>query len=251
MNLGLRAVRAAQKKTLHCVLEGSRDQVQDKYDAAFAELRYWDLKKGYVSQEEIERIEYHYSMLHQHLVVRGFTDDWDVTAKAIAAELTELKAYHQFVPELLVVDYGDLLHGHRGHYRNDYDDQKDAFRDLKTIANRGYALWTASQAQRPKKDMDESKPHIIRARQIADCIAKVHVADFLGSLNVTTDEKEQGILRAYLELYRDNEAGRLMRVKTDFSRGLIYTYGPDDEEAPRTYDQGPPLGYTQARMPMG
>lgn len=249
LNLGLRATRAAQMKTVHFVLEGSKKQVAAKYDAAFAELRYWDVKRGYITEEAIEELEYNYSMLKQTLVLRGFTDRWDVTAKDLEAEIKELEAYYRFKPDLLIVDYGDLMHGHRGRYKSEYEDQRDAFRDLKTLANRGYACWTASQAQRPKADA-ENKPHVIRARQIADCIAKVHIADFLGSLNATEDEKDRGELRVYADLYRDNEAGKLIKLKTDFSMGLIYTFGPDDGEAPRTVDQGPPLGYEQARMPL-
>ncbi len=249
LNLGLRATRAAQMKCLHFVLEGSKAQVANKYDAAFAELKYWDVKRGFMTEETIEELEYSYSMLHQSLVLRGFTDRWDVTAKDLEAEILELQAYYRFRPDLLIVDYGDLMHGHRGRYKSEYEDQRDAFRDLKTLANRGYGVWTASQAQRPKAEV-ENKPHIIRARQIADCIAKIHIADFVGSLNATEDEKEQGLLRVFADLYRDNEAGKLITLKTDFSRGLIYTTGPDGNHAPRSRDQGPPLGYEQARMPL-
>jgi hypothetical protein len=228
------------------VLEGSRQAVENKYDAAFNELLYWDVKRGRLDEEKVREIYENYQIYSRRLVIRAFTDRWDCSVRDIDTELKELKAYHGFRPDLIVVDYGDLLHGHRGGYKSIYEDQRDAFRDLKTLSNRGYAIWTASQAQRPEKG-SEHKQHILKARQAADSIGKVHVADFLGSLNATNEEKKAGILRVYAELYRQNEADKVFALRTDYAKGVIYTEAPPESLTGPT-DQGEAFGYSQSRM---
>jgi hypothetical protein len=88
------------------------------------------------------------------------------------------------------------------------------------LANRGYAVWSASQAQRPEKGA-ENDAHWLHARQIADCYEKVRVADFLGSLNITNEERIAKVMRLYAELYRDNEADKGWVVRCDFSTMTI------------------------------
>jgi hypothetical protein len=121
---------------------------------------------------------------------------------------------------LVIVDYGDLLTGRERRYNNEYERQKAAFRDLKSLANRGYALWTASQAQRPKAGVEE-QAHFVKSRQIADSYEKIRVSDFIGSLNQTPDEKTDGVMRLYAELYRENSADCWIPVKADMARMTI------------------------------
>jgi len=247
-NLGLRAVRGGMKKVLHIVLEGSREVIENKYDAAFNELAYWDVKRGNLDSERVREIYENYQIYSRNLVIRAFTDRWDCSVLDIDAEIKELKAYFGFDPDLLVVDYGDLLHGHRGGYKSIYEDQRDAFRDLKTMANKGYALWTASQAQRPEKGA-EDKQHVVKARQAADSIGKVHVGDFIGSINATKEEQKAGILRLYAELYRQNEADKIFALRADLSKSIIYTEAPPEALTGPT-DSGEVFGYSQSRMPV-
>jgi len=56
---------------------------------------------------------------------------------------------------------------------------------------------------------------------IAECFDKVRVADFIGSINQTSEERQANQMRLFAELYRDNEAGKVFLVKSDFSRMTI------------------------------
>ena len=62
---------------------------------------------------------------------------------------------------------------------------------------------------------------MIRSRDIADAYAKVRVADFIGSINATVEEKKLKVARLLAEYYRDNEAEQTAVVRADFSRMLI------------------------------
>jgi hypothetical protein len=243
------AVRNAFIPTAHFVFEGSRKQVEARYDASFSGELYVRVKTGDITSELYDRAVREYQMHKGRLVVTGFTDSWDYTVRDIDAELKALRRGYGFVPKLVIVDYGDLLTGRDKRYRSEYEKQKAAYRDLKSLANRGYAVWTASQAQRPEKGKDE-EAHFVKSRQVADAYDKVRVADFIGSLNQTLDEKTAGVMRLYAEMYRDNAAGQWLAVQADLERMIIKQVegivSPSTEEAVNPSMNWSPPVQTQA-----
>lgn len=219
LNMGVAAGISA-RRALHIVLEGSLRQTCARYDASFSGLLYNDVKAGRISDTDFLKMQERYKGMRDLIVVRSFTDRWDVTARDIETELKDLRDHHGWVPQLIIVDYGDLLRS-RHSATSEYEHQKGGFRDMKSLANRGYALWTAAQAQRPKEG-DEYKPHVIHARQIADCFEKVRIFDFLGSINCTVSEAQAKVCRVFAELYRDNAANKLMAARADFAKMYIW-----------------------------
>lgn len=219
-NLGVQAVRRDVHNVLHVVLEGSRRQVAARYDTIFAQEAYWKVKTSRISDETFRQIQFDYQMFQRRLVIRGFTERWNYSAADIDEEMRELRRLHNWRPHLIIVDYGDLLRGRGKNYRNETEVQREAFRDLKTLANRGHGLWTASQAQRPKKNLD-ADAETLESRSIADCYDKVRVADFLGTINQTALERQALQMRLLAEMYRDNEAGKIFHVRADFSTMTI------------------------------
>lgn len=247
-NLGVQAVRRGNHNTLHIVFEGGREQVEDRYDTIFAQEDFHQVRSWDVPDDTFKRMKYDYRMFTRRMVVRGFTDDWNYTAVHIHEELKELKRLYNWIPALIIVDYGDLMRG-RGQQRTETEHQRAAFRDLKTLANRGYAVWTASQAQRPEDD-DGMKTTLLMARKIADAYDKVRVADFIGTLNQTKEEKDHHQMRLYAELYRGNAAGRLIHVTADFPKMTITGLRNVSEAAIPAPVHGPvPLGYIDGEQP--
>lgn len=217
---GVAATRLQLRRTAHFVLEGSRKQVEDRYEAAFTGEIYRALRTDGLSSKAYSDAYERYQQYKGTLYIRGFCEEWNYTCADIHEALKDLKRVHSWDPDLIIVDYGDLLCGRDKHYANDRENQKAAFRDLKSLANRGYAVWSASQAQRPEKGAEDNA-HWLYSRQIADCYEKVRVADFIGSLNITTLEKDAKVMRLLAELYRDNMAGDKWVVSCDFSTMAI------------------------------
>lgn len=251
VNHGVQAVRRANRNVLHVVLEGSRKMVANRYDTVFAQEEYNTVKYGSFSEETYKRMAFDYQMYSNKLVLRGFTERWDYSAMDIHEEMKELKRLYDWDPELIIVDYGDLLRGRGKGYKNETDMQRAAFRDLKSLANRGYALWTASQARRPDKDV-ENTPEILTSRKIAECYDKVRVADFIGSINQTAEERQANQMRLFAELYRDNEAGKVFLVKSDFSRMTIEGIRDTGEVVHPSSTElvATPLGYARQTKPI-
>lgn len=214
MNLGAVAV-SLHKYVIHFVLEGSVQQVLDRYDAWFAHEAYWKVKHGKMADAAFSYAFQQAEMRRRNLLVVGLLDKFDYTILDINAELMELKRVHGIRPDMVIIDYGDLLMGRHGPYQSPWMGERDSFRDMKLLANRGYAVWTASQAQRPNTKSYDEAEHILKTAQVAGAIEKARVCDFMGSINSTVEEKKAGTLRLYAELYRDNQAGKLITLATE------------------------------------
>jgi hypothetical protein len=217
---GRAATAIGWRKVYHAVLEGSRGLVENRYDASFMDEFYNRVKRGDIDSQKYEAARRQYELMRTLLVVEGFTDRWDYTIQDIDHALRELRVAHGWVPDLIIIDYGDLLNGRRTNYRSRLESETDAFRDIKSLANRGYALWTASQAQRPEKGA-EQKADLLQTRQIAGVYDKIRICDFLGTLNQSIAEKQSGLMRLYAEMYRDNAAGQDLLVAANMAKMII------------------------------
>jgi len=227
-------------RTLHFVLEGGRGKTEDRYEARFAQTLYHEVKTGNIDPDRMAAMQREYARMKDLLVVRGFGDrqQWQVTYDDLLAEIRELRTSQGWVPDMIVVDYGDLLHAVGD---NEYQRQKVAFRQLKALSeriefrgHRGYAVCSPSQAQRPSQGADE-RVHVLRPRDIADSYEKVRVADAIISLNRTNEEKEQKLARVHLGKYRDSEDGLTVRVSTDYEHGGFSTLTRGEAPPPKSF----------------
>lgn len=216
---GFRCVRVHREPVLHIQLEGKREQTEARYDTRFSGEFYTEVRKGSIAPALYRDMLDEYRRLRGLLVIRALTD-WDATALDIESELKTLHA-RGFKPKMLVCDYVDLMRSRNKHVDSETQHQLDATRDLKRLTmNYGLMTHTVSQTQRPKEDADEYE-HVIRAAKIADAYAKIRVVDFVGSLNSTRKEREQGISRFYAEVHRDNPMGLYLKLQNDIARMKI------------------------------
>jgi len=218
INQGFLATTFNHAPTLHIQLEGSKSQVEDRYDACFMAADYRAVKGGEAADlgyAKIRELRQEYADLRQLLVIRVI-NDWDANVGHIQTELAELKSQYGFVPEVLIVDYMDLL---RSRHRVDSETQHqvDSARDLKRLVNQNeFAAWSAWQAQRPAvKDAHERK-HILTSREVGDAFAKVRIVDCFMSLNMTNDEMREGRMRIYVESHRDADVNSVWVVENKF-----------------------------------
>lgn len=259
LNFGAQAIRRTEANVLHLVYEGSRRLIENRYDTFFAQQSYYDVLSGNLSKEVLERVNFEYRMFAGRLVVRGFTREWEYTAETIDQELRELQQAKGWKPRLIVVDYGDLLRSRNKHHRTEVEHQGAAFQDLKTLANRGYAVWTATQGTRPtKEEDDEVMETIMRVRDFGWSQNKAKVADFLGTINRTQEEKERNTCRLFCEEYRSNAANVTVRIHADFDHMTMASMAACGEQVlPQSIGNNPtnqpeqmPMLPVQQRVPI-
>lgn len=233
---GVLAART-RRNVLHFPLEGGRKKTEDRYEAAFASTIYSDVRKGKIASAVAFRMRREYAILKEFLVVRGYANAhqlWHVGIDEILGELSELRRSKGWVPELIIVDYGDLMTAPGD---NEQQRQKAAFRQLMALANRcefpghrGYAVWTGTQAQRPDKSADD-REHLLKGRDAADCYEKIRVADGILTINRTNLEQEHNQARVCLSDYRDARDGATVRITTNYDHGMFCIPGEEHEPA--------------------
>lgn len=213
-----------RKRVLHIVLEGSGDETAGMYDAWFSGEDLTNVKLGIFAPEALNTIRAAYSQLPELCVIRTL-NDWDSTAVDIESEIRELSA-GGWRPDLLIVDYADLLRARSGRGNmSETDIQVSAYKDLKRLClKEGIACWTASQLQRPKAGW-ENKAHICRSSGIADAYGKVRTVDLACSLNRTEDEANDSTARIFIEHYRHGSAGVVVPVRTSYAHSK-FIYDP-------------------------
>lgn len=215
IHMGAACLMMRYGRVAHFLLEGTTEQGVMRYQSRLTHIPYNRIRNDELSKEEekkLERIEKKYS---DRLDLIPMNNRWDYTVLDIEAKLRELERRGR-KPNLVIVDYGDLLKSHEKHKEFRHE-QTAVFRYLKQLALiHRVPVWTASQAQRPKDDPE--KATILRAKDIAECYEKVRIADLIATLNQTPREKTQGIIRFHIDTYRSNECDMTYRLLCDYSR---------------------------------
>lgn len=133
---------------------------------------------------------------------------WGATVEDLSAHLDNLQYYENYIPDVVIIDYADILapsRGFRGEYRHTID---DIWKKLRRMAQeRSCGVITASQADRSTLTGEVSET------SVSEDIRKLaHVTSMLG-LNQTKAEKEKGILRLSQLAVREG--------KQSFSQALV------------------------------
>lgn len=115
---------------------------------------------------------------------------WGATVEDLSAHLDNLQYYENYIPDVIIVDYADIIspsRGFRGEYRHTLD---DIWKKLRRMAQeRSCGVITASQSERSTLTGEVSET------SVSEDIRKLaHVTSMVG-LNQSKQEKERGILR--------------------------------------------------------
>lgn len=212
-------------KVAHFNLEGRISYVTERYDAVFTRLKTGAVRKGEIDADAYERVMRELAMYRRNCYLRGTSDlranpdiGW------FYGELDRLKDDENFIPDVLIIDYGDEI---RVDKQSDVRlSQIEAWQGLHKLGeykispstHPGWVLWSATQAVRPDKGADE-REHWLYARDIGEAWGKVKPVEFLASINRTLDEKMTNQARVMICKNRHGAEGVRVRVQTDYGSG--------------------------------
>lgn len=222
-HMGAMAVMMRMGRVAHFVLEGTTEQALLRYLSRLTQIEYHRLEKDDITLAESKKLDMLKTKFADQLDLIPFNQHWNYTVLDIEARLKELCAAGR-KPDLVVIDYADLLKGVSKHKEVRHE-QTEVYRDLKRLAVMNkYAMWTASQAQRPQKPKGEvEKATLLRARDIAECYEKVRIADLVVTLNQTYEEKLDGILRMHLDIYRSSDMDETVYMLSNYEKMVFYS----------------------------
>jgi len=105
--------------------------------------------------------------------------------------LDQLRIYEDFVPDVIIVDYGDIV-ASATTKQNDYQEQGEVFQLLRRIAiERQVPVLTATQSTR---SMLEKKIDDVNLGQVSDSFMIPRIADGLYALCQTPTQREEGVM---------------------------------------------------------
>jgi len=210
---------------LYVSLEMAEDRVAQRLDSIFTRIQQCELSN------RVEDIEERLNIISKQwedrgkLVVKEFpTKRLSVTG--LRAFLNQLKNYEDFTPDVIIVDYLELMKTDRE--MAEYQGQERLAQELRGVASEyGCLVWTATQTNREGK-----KVNIITDAELADSYGKIRVCDLVFSINQTEQEFDKGSARLYLMKSRNGRARFIVPIGIDYTRLVVsQNQSHDSQEA--------------------
>jgi len=205
------------KKVVYYTMELSTEDVAERFDSLFTKVKINDLKT--YNNAVFSSLSTMSSKFSDHLVIKEYPPD-TATVGTLKAHLRQLAGVG-FIPDLVIVDYLDLVKPHRTY--NSSHEELDAI----TKALRGLAVeyatrvWTATQLNRAGMAMETPDE-----TAIAGAVSKLFTVDFALLMAQTQEEREDELIRLLIAKSRIGPAGRTIKLDTDYSRMAFYRPPP-------------------------
>lgn len=130
----------------------------------------------------------------------------------VEAYLDSLWITHRFMPDLLLVDYADLLKYDHSNQRAELGRLYKELRGLGIVRN--IAVATASQGNRSSED-----EKVVRIKHVGEDISKAQTADVVLTYSQTDPEYMIGLARLFLEKNRDDEGKQTLLITQNYKIG--------------------------------
>jgi len=209
--LGASAVKAGLS-VVHYTMELSEHYVGARYDTVFTHIPSADLR------DRKEEVKAKIKGLKGKLLIKYYPPK-GVSVKKLQMHIEKMIAAGNR-PDLIIVDYADLLLSHSNKTDSTYAEQGGVYIDLRGMGGElRIPIWTASQTNRSAIDSD-----VIEADKIADSYAKVMNADFIMSWSRKSKDKLNNTARAHIMKNRFGPDGITFPCKMDTNTGFIEVY---------------------------
>lgn len=211
VHIGKSAIISGHKVLHISINEMSELAMQDRYDAALTLTDINDLEDPKSRKRVWKKAVEIGKQYGECLIIKEFDS---VTVAGIEAYIKMLAATSGFVPDVVIVDYADLITPSR-RYEKAYEEAGLTYRELRALAKRhNCVVWTASQTNRAALN----KPVITKA-DLAESIKKADVADLIIALCQTRKEKLRRRCRWYIDKSRYGQSEfELPPIRVNFAR---------------------------------
>jgi archaellum biogenesis ATPase FlaH len=216
INLGKYAVEQGYT-VIHYTLELSDIYVGRRYDASFSQI-----PVSHVMDNK-EKVKESLLNVKGNLYIKSYPTN-NATVGTIRAHVQ--KCVSQGIqPDMIIVDYADLLDSKKGRERKDKIDE--IYKDLRGLANElDILVWTASQVNRAGAQDDQ-----VEGDKIAGSYDKMGIIDFGMSLSRKKDDKVNGTGRWHIMKNRYGSDGMTFSSTLDTSIGEIDIFESNDHES--------------------
>lgn len=209
------------QQVVYYTLELSAEDIADRFDALFCHIKPNELKS--MNDAAYKQLHSYHTRFGNNLIIKEYPED-EATIHTLKAHYKQLAAIG-VTPGLVIIDYLDLMKPHRTY--NDVNQEQAAV----AKATRGMAkefntrVWSALQLNRAGMAMETADE-----TGIGGSISRLYTADLCIILAQTKDEKEDGVMRLFVNKNRNGPALRTVKIATDFGHMQFYS-GPANDTA--------------------
>lgn len=201
---------------LHVSLENNEKQILRNYDLRLLKHDFDyvrdNVDKSIAAMMNIQRFR------RGRLIVKKYPTK-SVGVQTIRMLLDQLRIVQNFVPDVLIIDYGAILKP-SVNYSEKRTSIEGIYEDLRAIADDyNLALWTAAQGNR-----GALSKKIVTMADLAECFAIGNICDVMTCICQTEREKQRGDIRVFLAKVRDAEDGLVLQGKILYSTKRIELY---------------------------
>jgi replicative DNA helicase len=177
------------------------------------------------------RIDRWSTRLLDNIIIKEFPSG-HLTVLQLRVYLDNLETSEKFVPDLLIVDYPDLLKLDKDNYRLDLD---DAFKELRGLAvSRNFALAAVSQSHR-----SAAKAKQVGVENVAEAYSKIAHSDVVLTYTQTPAENKLGLARLHVAAGRNDKDKFTVVISQAYNTGQFIV---DSSLMKGTYWQNLPVG---------
>jgi replicative DNA helicase len=201
------------RKVAHYTLELDEHEVSERYDAAYTRIPIHEL--GVRLREVEQKFGFLESKYGDQLMIKAYPTR-TASVNTIKSHLQHLAGIG-WVPDFIIVDYGDLLKP-LTNYQDEYADLGAIFADLRGLAGEmGVPVWTATQANRSGLNAD-----VVDLEHIGDSIKKAQIADLIIALCAKREEIDAGIMRLFGAKNRNGPDKWEIKIGTAYEMMTLY-----------------------------
>ena len=209
VNLGAAAVKRG-KNVIHYTFELTENATGLRYDSNICMIpsnevpeRSDEVRDAYTEMKGLGR-----------LIIKEYPTG-AATVQTLRSHIEKL-SLKGFIPDLLVIDYADIMRSSR-QYDSMRHELKKVYEDLRNLAmEKQIPIWTASQSNRESASSD-----IVGLENMSESYGKAQVADVVISISRKPTEKASGLGRIFIAKNRAGRDGILFPVKLNTAMSMF------------------------------
>jgi len=217
VHLGSQALKQG-KTVVHYTLELQDTVVGNRYDSCISEVPLGDLFQNK------KQVLYKIKDIPGQLIIKEYPTK-SASTETIKNHIERLRK-KGIEPDMIIVDYADLLRPTRSSKEKRYD-LENTYEELRAIAQiYKCPVWTASQTNRSGLNAE-----VITMEAISEAFNKCFVADFICSLSRTVQDKQANKGRMFIAKNRNGPDGLIFPAFVDWSNVKMKILKAESEES--------------------
>lgn len=212
------------KNVIYISCEMSEDKIANRFDSILTHIKNSKLKEPLAQLKLHERLGKIREKTPGQLIIKEFPTG-QANVNQIRSLLVQLELHKGFRPDVLIVDYLELLRPNRT-IDAEYMAQQRIAEELRGLASEHNVLtWVATQPNRMARRVP-----VITDAELGDSYGKIRPVDWAISLNQTQEEYDMGEMRVYVMKARDSKQHYMIKASVDYSTLRIEDIVNDSEE---------------------